>query len=150
MWISEIAERAILVSMAGLDVTMRASRVDDDEYAPTERKKYPSMVIVASGGSRDTIESLFDEVPCAVTITTHYECDPKRTLLASLEDEFRKILDAKIAVSTVKTAFDSVALAAGESRYFKGLTEIEGGPVEMVDNKEQSITTMMKFRVCGS
>ena len=150
MWIAEIAERSIMQSMAGLDVTMRASRVDNDESAPTERKKYPSMVIIASGGSRDTLESLFDEVPCAVTIVTHYEDDPKRTVLAGLEDEFRKILDVGIDASTVRTAFNAIALAAGETRYFKGLTEIDGGPVELVDNKEQSITTMMKFRVCGS
>ena len=163
MWISEIAERAIwsamsgldvtfrtLPTMSGLDVTFRLSRVDDDETAQTERKKYPCMVIVAEGGSKDTTEALFDTVPVAVTISTHYTDDPKRTVLAGLEDEFRTILDAKIATSTVRTAFNAVALAASSTRYSKGITEISGGPIELTDNKEQSILTTFKLNVCGA
>jgi len=88
MWISEIAERAIIEAMASLDVTFRASRVDDDEAAPTERKTYPLMAIMASGGSADTLESLFHDVPCTVAITTHYRDDPKRTTLVNSKDGF--------------------------------------------------------------
>jgi len=149
MWISEIVERTIIQTMASLDVTFRASRVDDDESAPTERKKYPCMTIVAAGGSTTTIESLFDIVECVVSITTHYEDDPKRTVLARLGDEFRTILDKPIATSTLKTAFDAIALAAGETRYFKGLTEIDGGMPDL-SNTEQTIMTTMKFRICGA
>ena len=109
MWISEIVERTIIEAMASLDVTYRASRVDDDESCPTERKKYPSMKIVAAGGSTTTIESLFDKVLCEVTITTHYKDDPKRTLLASLSDEFREILDKPLATSTLPTIFNAIA-----------------------------------------
>jgi hypothetical protein len=149
MWISEIAERAIMQAMAGLDVTFRASRVDNEEDYPDQRKKYPCITIMASGGSSDSIESLFDRIDITVILTTHYEDDPKRTTLAALEDQFRKILDAKISVSTMKTSFDAVALAAGETRYFKGLTDIEGGAVEVTE-KEQSISTTMTMHVCGS
>ena len=149
MWISEIAERAIMSAMSGLDVTMRASRVDNETDRPDERKKYPAMVIMASGGSMDTIESLFHEVNLTITLVTHYEDDPKRTTLAGLEDEMRKILDVPVASSTVKTAFDAVATAADETYYFKGLTDIEGGQVEPSE-KEQSITTTMVMHVCGS
>ena len=149
MWIAEIAERAIKAAMSGLDVTMRASRVDNEPDAETERKEFPSLVIQASGGNKDGTESIFDEVPVTVTITTHYNDDPKRTVLAGLEDQFRKILDAKIATSTVKTSFESVASTASETRYFKGLTKIEGGPVEIMD-KEQSIRTTMILHVCGA
>jgi len=149
MWISEIVERTIIETMASLDVTFRASRVDDDESCPTERKKYPSMSIVASGGSTTTIESLFDVVECAVAITTHYKGDPKHTVLAGLCDQFRTILDVPIATSTIKTTFDAIALAAGETRYFKGLTEIEGGMPELTESTQTIITTM-KFRICGA
>jgi hypothetical protein len=149
MWIAEIAERAIMAAMAGLDVTMRASRVDNEPDAETERKEFPSMVIQASGGNKVGTESKNDEVPVTITITTHYNDDPKRTVLAGLEDQFRKILDAKIATSTVKTSFDSVASTASETRYFKGLTNVEGGPVEIMD-KEQSIRTTFILHVCGA
>jgi hypothetical protein len=149
MWIAEIAERAIMAAMAGLDVTMRASRVDNEPDAETERKEFPSMVIQAHGGTKDGTESIFDEVPVTVTITTHYKDDPKRAVLAGLEDQFRKILDVSVATSTIKTSFDSVASGANETRYFKGLTQIEGGPVEIID-KEQSIRTTMVLHVCGS
>jgi hypothetical protein len=149
MWIAEIAERAIMAAMAGLDVTMRASRVDNEPDAETERKEFPSMVIQASGGNKAGTESINDEVPVTITITTHYNDDPKRTVLAGLEDQFRKILDAKIATSTVKTSFDSVASTASETRYFKGLTNVEGGPVEIMD-KEQSIRTTFILHVCGA
>jgi len=149
MWIAEIAERAIMAAMAGLDVTMRASRVDNEPDAETERKEFPSMVIQASGGNKAGTESINDEVPVTITITTHYNDDPKRTVLAGLEDQFRKILDAKIATSTVKTSFDSVASTASETRYFKGLTNIEGGSVEIMD-KEQSIRTTFILHVCGA
>jgi len=149
MWISEIAERSIMEAMAGLDVTMRASRVDNDATAPTERKDYPAMVIMASGGSRNSTEGVNDTVPVAVTIITHYKDDPKCTNLAALEDQFRKILAEKIAVSTIKTQFDAIALAAGETRYMKGVTDIEGGMVNP-SNAEQSIMTTMTIHVCGS
>lgn len=149
MWISEIAERAIMSAMSGLSVTMRASRVDNETDKPDERKKYPAMVIMASGGSMDTIESLFHEIPITVTLITHYEDDPKRTTLAGLEDSMRSILDVPIASSTIKTAFEAAATAASETYYFKGLTNIEGGMVEPSE-KEQSITTTMVMHVCGS
>ena len=149
MWISEIVERTILEAMAGLDVTFRASRVDDDESCPTERKRYPSMTIVASGGSTTTIESLFDKVLCEVTIATHYKDDPKRTELARLGDEFREILDKPLATSTLPAIFNAIALAAGETRYFSGLTEIEGGMPELSES-DQTITTMMTFHICGA
>ena len=149
MWIAEIAERAIMAAMAGLDVVMRASRVDNEPDAETERKEFPSMVIQAAGGNKAGTESILDEVPVTVTITTHYKDDPKRTVLAGLEAQFRKILDAKIATSAIKTSFESVAQSAGETRYFKGLTQIEGGIVEIIE-KEQSIRTTMILHVCGS
>jgi len=149
MWMSEIAERAMMGAMSSLDVTFRTSRVDDETAEETERKKYPMMVIMAGGGTTSSIESLFYEVPVTVSIVTHYEDDPKRTTLASLEDSFRKILDASIATSTIKTSFDSVALAAGETRYFKGLTDIEGGMPEVTDSN-QTIITNMTMHVCGS
>ena len=149
MWISEIAERAIMSAMDGLDVTMRASRVDNETDRPDDRKKYPAMVIMASGGSTDSIESINSEVNLSITLITHYEDDPKRTTLAGLEDEMRKILGVGIATSTVKTAFDAVAAAAGETNYCKGLINIEGGLVEP-SNTEQSITTSMILHVCGS
>ena len=136
-------------AMAGLDVTMRASRVDNETDRPDERKKYPMMVIMASGGSTDSIESINSEVNLTIMIVTHYEDDPKRTTLAGLEDDMRTILGKPIATSTIKTAFDAVALAASETRYMKGLTNIEGGQVEPSD-KEQSITTTMILHVCGS
>ena len=144
MFITEITERAIISAMGGLNVTFRAGRVDDDDAAPTERKKYPCMTIIASS-SKATTESLFSQVVCAVTLTTHYTDDPKRTVLAGLEDEFRTILDVGI-----KAQWDAIAAAAGETRYYKGLTEIDGGPVELFDSKEQSITTTMKIHTCGS
>jgi len=159
MWISEIAERAIMGAMtgitltmqgiAGVAITLRASRVDNEPTLDAERKTYPCMIIQAAGGSADSIESIFAEVPITVTLVTHYDDDPKRTTLAELEDKFRKILDAKIAVSTVKTAFDAVALAASETRYFKGMTAIEGGLIEATE-KEQRIATTMIMHVCGS
>jgi len=149
MWISEISERSIMTAMAALEVTMRASRVDNEPSRPDERKKYPAMVIMASGGSTDSIESIFSDVNLMITIVTHYEDDPKRTTLAALEDQMRKILGVPIATSTIKTAFDAIAVAAGETNYFKGLTNIEGGQVEPSD-KEQSITTTMVLHVCGS
>jgi len=149
MWISEIAERSIMEAMAGLDVTMRASRVDNDASAPTERKKYPAMVIMAAGGTRSSTESLNDEVAVTVTIITHYKDDPKCTTLARLEDEFRKILGAKIAVSTIRTQFNAIALEAGETRYMKGVTDIDGGMINPSE-AEQSIMTTMVIHVCGS
>jgi hypothetical protein len=149
MWIAEIAERAIMAAMAGLDVTMRASRVDNEPDAETERKEFPSMVIQAAGGNKAGTESIFDEVPVTVTITTHYNDDPKRTVLAGLEDQFRKILDVGVASSTIRTAFNQIASTASETRYFKGITAIEGGPVEIMD-KEQSIRTTFILHVCGA
>jgi hypothetical protein len=149
MWISEIVERTILQTMAGLDVTFRASRVDDDPSAPTERKAYPCMTIVAAGGSTTTIESLFDIVECTVAIITHYKDDPKGTALAKLSDEFRTILDQPLATTTLQPAFNAIALAAGEARYFSGLTEIEGGMPDKSES-EQVIMTTMKFHVCGA
>jgi hypothetical protein len=149
MWISEIVERTIIQTMAGLDVTFRASRVDDDESCPTERKKYPCMVIVAAGGSTTTIESLFDIVECTVAIITHYKDDPKHTNLAALSDEFRTILDQPLATTTIQPAFNAIALAAGEARYFSGLTDIDGGMPDLTDT-EQTIMTTMKFHICGA
>jgi len=159
MWISEIAERAIMGAMsaitvtmhgdAGVAITFRASRVDNETDLDTERKIYPCMVIQAGGGNKETIESLFSEVPITVTIITHYDDDPKCTTLAEMEDKFRKILDKPVATSTVKTAFDAAAVAGGETRYFKGLTAIDGGMVEVTE-KEQRITTTMIMHVCGS
>lgn len=149
MWISEIAERAIMSAMSTLAVTMRASRVDNEPTRPDERKKYPAMVIMASGGSTNSIESINSEVNLTITLVTHYEDDPKRTTLAGLEDQMRKILGKPISTSTIKTAFDAAATTAGETRYMKGLTNIEGGQVEPSD-KEQSITTTMVLHVCGS
>jgi len=149
MWIAEIAERAIMQAMAGLDVTFRASRVDNETDQETERKEYPMMVIMAAGGSTDSLESLFYEVPMTISLVTHYEDDPKRTTLAGLEESFRTILDANIASSTIKTAFDAIASAAGNARYMKGITSIEGGPVEITD-KQQTIITNMILHVCGS
>ena len=149
MWIAEIAERAIMQAMAGLDVTFRASRVDNATDSETERKGYPAMVIMAASGNTATIESLFDEVPMVVQLITHYEDDPKCTTLAGIEDQFRTILDAPIATSTIRTAFNAIALAAGETRYFKGLTDIEGGMIEITD-KQQTITINMTMHVCGS
>ena len=149
MWIAEIAERAIMAAMAGLDVTFRASRVDNETDRETERKKYPCMVIQAAGGGKATLESLFSTVPVTVTIITHYKDDPKRTTLAGLEDQFRKILDVSISSNTVKTKFDAAAQTASETRYLKGITEIEGGQIEGT-NEEQSIATTMILHVCGS
>jgi len=149
MWMSEIAERAIMQAASSLDVTMRASRVDNEETEKTERKKYPALVINAGSGNTDSIESLFYEVPITLTLITHYEDDPKCTTLASLEDELRSITDVGIDSSTVRTAFNSIAAAAGETRYFKGLTNIEGEPVAKTD-KEQSIVINMIMHVCGS
>lgn len=149
MWIAEIAERSIMQAMDKLDVTFRASRVDNETDAETQRKVYPAMVIMASSGNRGTIESLFDEVPIIVQLITHHEDDPKRTTLARLEDEFRTILDKPIATSTVRTAFNAIALEAGKTRYFKGLTDIEGGMIEITD-KQQTITINMTMHVCGS
>jgi len=126
MWISEIAERAIMQAMGALDVTFRASRVDNEPDSPTQRKKYPSMVIVASSGSKDTTESLFFDIPITVSIITHYEDDPNRDTLKGLEDSFMKVLELPIATSTIRTAYNAIALAAGESRYLKGLTNIDG------------------------
>jgi hypothetical protein len=149
MWISEIVERTIIQTMASLDVTFRASRVDDAPSCPTERQKYPCMTIVAAGGNTTTIESLFDIVECMVEITTHYKDDPKGTTLAALSDEFRTILDQPLATTTIQPAFNAIALAAGEERYFSGLTEIEGGMPDKSESK-QTITTMMKFHICGA
>ena len=149
MWIAEIAERAIMAAIAGLDVTFRASRVDNATDSETERKTYPAMVIMASGGNSESTESLFQEVPVTVQIITHYEDDPKRTTLAGLEDQFRKIVNVPIATNTIRTAFNAAAIAAGETFYLKGITDIEGGPVEITD-KQQTITTTMILRTCGS
>jgi len=149
MWISEIAERAIMSAMAGLDVTMRASRVDNEPAKPDERQEFPCMVIMASGGSTDSIESINSEVNLAITLITHYEDDPKRTTLAVLEDKMRKILGVGIATNTVRTAFNAIAVTASETYYMKGLTNIEGGQVEPSE-KKQSITTTMILHVCGS
>jgi len=149
MWISEIAERAIMSAMSGLDVTMRASRVDNETDRPDERKKYPAMVIMASGGSTDSIESINAQVNLMITLVTHYEDDPKRTTLAGLEDEMRTILGVGIASNTVRTAFNAIAVTASETYYMKGLTNIESGQVEPSE-KEQSITTTMSLHVCGS
>ena len=149
MWISEIVERTIVEAMAPLGITFRASRIDDDESCPTERKKYPSMTIVAAGGSTTTIESLFDKVQCQVMIATHYKDDPKHTELARLGDEFREILDKPLATTTLQPIFNAIALAAGETRYFSGLTEIDGGMPELSES-DQTITTMMTFHICGA
>ena len=70
-------------------------------------------------------------------------------MLAGLEDQFRKILDVGIETSTIRTDFNAIALAAGETRYHKGLTEIEGSLIEKTEST-QSITTTMKFNICGS
>jgi hypothetical protein len=150
MWISEIAERSILTAMAALDVTFRASRVDDDEAAPTERKKYPCIVVRAGSGATVGTESLYNEVPCEVTIITHYEDDPKMAVLKGLEDEFHKILNVSVTTSTILTAFDAIATAAGETARYKGMTEIDGSMPEIVDAKQQSIMITMKFNVCGA
>ena len=154
MWISEIVERTILTTMAGVNIggvpiVMRASRVDDDPQAATERREYPCMVIMAAGGTKSTIESLFHDVNCTVTLMTNYKDDAKGTNLASLEDQMRKILDVKIANTPILPAFNSISSGAGESASFKGLVEIEGFPVERFDNVQQ-ITTTMKFKTCGA
>jgi len=149
MWIAEIAERAITTAMASLDVTFRASRVDNDESAVTERKVYPAMVIMAGGGDSDSIESLFKEVSLTVQIITHYESDPKCTTLAGLESQFMEIVFVGIASNTIKTAFDAAAVAASETFYMKGITDISGGMIEKTD-KQQTITINMTLHVCGS
>ena len=149
MWMSEIAERAMMDAMSSLDVTFRASRVDNETTEETERKKYPMIGLVAGGGSTDTTESLFYSLPLMMSIVTHYTDDPKRTILAGLEDSARKILDKKIAMSTVKTSFDAVAAAAGETRYLKGITDIDGGVPDLTDTT-QTIIINMVMHVCGS
>ena len=70
MWISEITERTIMGAMSGLDVAMRASRVDNEPSNDTERREYPCMVIMASGGSTTSVESINHDVMCTVTIMT--------------------------------------------------------------------------------
>ena len=154
MWVTEIVERTIIETMEGIvidgvPVVMRASRVDDEPQSPTERRKYPCMVIMASGGSRNTTESLFMRPMCTVTLMTSYKDDPKSSDLASLEDQFREILDKKLAVSTIPTAFNDIATAAGETNRFSGLVEIEGFPVERLENVQQIMTTMT-FITCGA
>jgi hypothetical protein len=149
MWISEIAERTIIAAMASLDVTFRASRVDDDPSAPTERKQYPCITIVADGGTKESTESLSTDVVLTVSLTTHYKDDPKRTTLAGLEDQFRKITDVKVNDTTLKAIFDQIAADADETRFYKGLTEIAGQPMELSET-EQTIMTTMKMHVCGS
>ena len=149
MWIAEIAERAIMAAMASLDVTFRASRVDNDESAVTERKSYPAMVIMAGGGDSDSIESLFKEVPLTVQIITHYEADPKCTTLAGLESQFMKIVFVGLESNPIRTAFDAAAVAAGETFHMKLITDISGGMVEKTD-KQQTITINMTLHACGS
>ena len=149
MWISEIAERAIMQAMGAMDVSFRASRVDNEPASPTERKEYPSVVIMAASGSKDTTEDLFFEIPVTVSIITHYEDDPKRATLKGLEDTFMKVLELPIASSTIRTAYNSIASTAGESRYLKGLTNIDSSPIEITD-KTQTITITMTLHSCGS
>lgn len=144
MWIAEISERAILTAMSELGVTFRASRVDDENMNPSEHKRYPTMIVIADGGTQEGNAGMFYQVPVTITLATLIVDDEKRTVLARLEDEMRKILDAGI-----KTEFDAVAVDAGETWYYKGLTEVTGGPVEITE-KEQIITTTMTFRICGS
>jgi len=143
MWMAEIAERAILSAMSDISVTFRASRVNDEPLGDTERKTYPCMVIKAGGGTQHGDRNIFYDVPVEVTLVTLYTQDPKRTTLASLEDEFRQILDAGIV-----NEFDAIASAANSNSRLSGVVDISGGPAERVDN-EQYIATTMVFKVCG-
>jgi len=145
MWLAEIAERGLSAACADMDVTIRASRVDDETAQDTERKEYPALVIRAGAGRRDSIESLFTDVPMEVTLVTLYTDDPKRTELATLEDELCTIIH-----DGFKTEFDAAADDAGEDWYFKGLLEIEGSMPEIVENKEQSIMITFVVKACGS
>jgi len=145
MWIAEIAERAILSATSGIDCTFRASRVDDEPTNPIEHKNYPSMIILADGGMQQGNINTHYDLPCSVTLATLIVDDEKRTALAQLESDFRNILDQGIA-----TEFNAVSSSAGESWYLQGIVDITGGGVEIVDNKEQVITTTMTFKICGS
>lgn len=134
---------------ANVGVTFRASRVDNETDLETERKEYPCLVIKSASGSKDTSESLFLDLPISLMIITHYQDDPKCTQLAELEDAIMQIITAPVSSSTVRTAFNSIALNASETWYYKGVTQIEGGMIEKTD-KQQVITINMMMRVCGS
>ena len=151
MWISEIAERAILSATSDMDVTFRASRVDDEEMNPKERGKFPSMAIEAAGGTQEGNVNTHYDVPVSIVLTTLISGDPKRTILAGLEDELRNIIDQGITGE-----FNTVSTSAGESWYLQGIVELTGSMIEYstpTDHQTQtlqSITTTGTFKVCGS
>ena len=141
MWCAEITERSVLSALNGIDASFRASRVDDEALSPVEKNALPAIVISADGGSPQGYLSIFYTVGLTVTITTSIVDDPKRTQLASLEDSVRTVLDGDMA-----DTFN--AIGAQYNWYFKGITDCVGGLVELLDNKQQSVSVEMIFRLC--
>jgi hypothetical protein len=154
MWIAEIAERAILSVTTSMDVTFRASRVDDEELHTEERAMYPAMVIQAGGGSTPGNTFTHYDIPVTITFATSKSSDPKLKILAGLEDDLRNAIDN--GIPEIVTAFNSISAGAGESWYLQGIVDVEGNPVEYetpFDTQTQTlqkIATTMTLKVCGS
>ena len=154
MWISKIAEMTMLSVTSELDIAFRASRVDDEELYPEEQQKYPMLVIEAGGGKSPANTYTHYDVPVTLALITSMTQDPKRKILAGLEDDLRNAVDARIA--TIVTAFNLISTTAGESWYLQAVVDIEGNPVEYetpFDTSTQTlqkIITTMTFKVCGS
>lgn len=142
---AEITERTILAVMADIAVTFRAGRVDDSPASETERTAYPYMEVRAGGGTQQGDRSMFYMVQVEVWLVTKYTGDPKRTVLASLEDQFRQLMDG----GGITDQFNAIAEAAGSRSRLQGVIDITGSPVGIAENKDQSIVTTMTFKVCG-
>ena len=145
MWVAEIVERAFMSACANMDVSLRASRVDNEPASEAERKDYPALAIAAASGNMGSTEGLFIEVPFSLLLVTHYADDPKRSNLAALETQLWTILEGG-----EKTEFDEVAATAGATRYYKGMTQVAGSDIAIVENKEQIITINGIIITCGS
>ena len=154
MWIAEIAERATLSATSDMDVTFRASRVDDEELHPEERAMYPAMVIQAGGGSTPGNTYTHYDVPIIITLATSKSGDPKLKILAGLENDLRNAIDN--GIPAIVAAFNLISANAGESWYLQGISDIEGNQVEYetpFDTQTQTlqkIVTTMTLKVCGS
>jgi hypothetical protein len=137
-----------------MDVTFRASRVDDEELHTEERAMYPAMVIQAGGGSTPGNTFTHYDIPVTITFATSKSSDPKLKILAGLEDDLRNAIDN--GIPEIVTAFNSISAGAGESWYLQGIVDVEGNPVEYetpFDTQTQTlqkIATTMTLKVCGS
>ena len=144
MWMSKIVELSILEAMKGLNVTFRASRVDDETANPVEHQRYPAMTIRSFGGTKQNNVDGFYNVPCQVQLVTQTIDDEKAMILTGLEEAFRNIIDVSL---TMQEAWEAVR---DESTwYYKSVIDIDGTPVEF-DGTKQFITYTMIFKVCGS